>query len=147
MPRSLSWLSLKLDRSPSPHSPPLSCATVLPTSSILFHFTMSPPQWFPTFPCGLMKAGEASQRMSDLQMWEENALPVNTLHLSMRAHAHTHTCMWHRRTHTDARIHTHTHTPCFESNSAVLASGATAWIERQPRQCFLCVCIIAAGRQ
>ena len=85
----------------------------------------SPFNYFPLFHAAWWKRGEASRRMSDLQMWEENASPINTLHVWMHAHAYTHP-----HTHPQP-THKHTHT-CFESHPAVLAMGAAAGIERKP---------------
>lgn len=69
-----------------------------------------------------MKAGgKVSQMMSDLQMWEENALPINTLHVGMHARAYEQT-------------HTHTHpwpNPQAHNNPALLATGVAAGTEWQ----------------
>lgn len=65
--------------------------------------------------------------MSDLQMWEENASPINTLHVWMHAHAYTHP-------HTHPLTQPPKHTHGLESHPAMLAKGAAAGIERQPSQ-------------
>lgn len=110
MPRSLSWLSLKLDRSPSPHSPPLSCATVLPTSSILFHFTMSPPplmishfSMWPDESRGGLPEDEWSADVGGERLASKHFTSIN-------ACACTHTHLHVTPTHTHRCTHTHTHT-------------------------------------
>lgn len=78
--------------------------------------------------------------MSDLQMWEESASPINTLHVWMHAHAYAHP-----HTHPRPNPQTHTHM-AWEAVLLCLARGAAAGIECQPIQ-SVCVSVITAGQK